>query len=63
MALNRKTEGTELFEIEITPKGENKTTSLYVYAKSRLEASNFLILNGIFGKQHAVRHCSANLMK
>ena len=52
--LNKKTEGTKLFEIVFTPKGSKEKTSLFVYAKNRLDASNYLILNHIYGKQHLV---------
>lgn len=63
MMLNKKTEGTELYEIDFTPKGAKEMTQVYVYAKSRLDASNFLINNRIWGKQHAIRIHSTNLMK
>ena len=55
MALNTKTEGTKLYEIEITRKGQKEREWLSVYAKNRLDASNFLILNKIYGKQHIIR--------
>lgn len=63
MMLNKKTEGTDLYEIDFTPKGAKEMTQVYVYAKNRLDASNFLILNHIWGKQHAIRIHSTNLMK
>ncbi|MCD8107288.1 MAG: hypothetical protein LUE20_04925 [Oscillospiraceae bacterium] len=49
--LNQHTKGTELIEIEFIPKGTKKTIRLLVYAKNRLDASNYLIFNGIYGKQ------------
>lgn len=52
--LNAKTPGTNLYEIVFTPKGTKQTTLVYVYAKNRLDASNFLIANQIWGKQHAI---------
>lgn len=55
MILNEKTAGTELYEIEITRKGKKEREWLCVYAKNRLDASNFLILNKIYGKQHTIR--------
>ena len=63
MRLNNKTAGTELFEVLITLKGSKEITSVYVYAKNRLEASNQLILNKIYGKQHEIRYHSSNLLK
>lgn len=55
MILNTKTEGTELYEIEFTPKGSKTKEYKYVYARNSLDASNYLILNKIYGKQHAIR--------
>ena len=52
--LNRRKPGDSLLEIEFTPKGKKETVSLYVYAKDRLEASNYLILNHIWGKQNSI---------
>ena len=52
--LNRRKPGDSILEIEFTPKGKKETVSLYVYAKDRLEASNYLILNHIWGKQHRI---------
>ena len=63
MILNAKIEGTELYEIDFTPKGAKEMTHVYVYAKNRMDASNFLILNRIWGKQHAIRIHSSNLLK
>lgn len=63
MALNKKTAGTELYEIIFTPKGKKETTSLHVYAKNRLDASNYLILNKIWGKQHQIIYCTVNNLK
>lgn len=55
MALNKQAEGTVLYEIEITRKGKKEREWLSVYAKNRLDASNYLILNKIYGKQHIIR--------
>lgn len=63
MILNKKTEGTELYEIEITRKGQTEREWLYVYAKNRLDASNFLILRKIYGTQHIIRHSTINSVK
>lgn len=60
--LNNKEEGTFLFEIDFIPNGESEVVEVYVYAKNRLEAHNFLILNGIFGEQLAIRSASSNLL-
>lgn len=56
--LNRRKSGDSLLEIEFTPKGKKETISLYVYAKDRLDASNYLILNHIWGKQHRITYKS-----
>lgn len=63
MALNTRTAGTELYEIDFTPKGTKEKINVYVYAKNRLDAHNYLILNKIWGKQHAIRIHSTNLLK
>lgn len=63
MMLNKKTEGDYLFEIDFTPKGSKEMKTVYVYAKSSLEASNYLILNHMYGKQHEIRYHSSNLLK
>lgn len=63
MALNKKTEGTQLFEIDFTLKGTKERTTVYVYARNRLDASNYLILNHIWGKQHEIRCAGVNLLK
>ena len=63
MALNKQTAGTILHEIDFTPKGKTERTNLYVYAKNRMDASNYLILNKIWGKQHEIRIHSTNLLK
>ncbi len=36
MALNTKAEGTQLFEIDFTPKGTKEKITVSVYAKNRL---------------------------
>lgn len=61
--LNRKFEGATLFEIDYTPKGTNTRKTVKVWARNRLDASNFLILNRIWGKQHGIRVATANLLK
>lgn len=59
--LNQKAKGEILFEIDFTPKGKKSMETVYVYAKDKLGASNYLILNRIFGKQHEIRVHSSNL--
>lgn len=61
--LNRKAKGEILFEIDFTPKGKKAMETVYVYAKNELGASNYLILNRIFGKQHEIRVHSSNLLE
>ena len=61
--LNRKFEGATLFEIDYTPKGIKTMKTVSVWAKNRLDASNYMILNHIWGKQHEIRVATANLMK
>ncbi len=63
MTINRETKGDTLFEIEFTHKGKKEIEYIYVWAKSALEASNYLILNHIWGKQHAIRVHSSNLLR
>ena len=60
--LNRKFEGATLFEIDYTPKGADARKTVKVWARNRLDASNFLILNRIWGKQHEIRVATANLL-
>lgn len=62
MILNKKITGSDLYEIEFTPKGKAEKTTLYVYAKNRLDASNYLNLNHIYGKQHSIKIHSSNLI-
>ena len=47
--LNRKFEGATLFEIDYTPKGTTEMKTVRVWAKNRLDASNYMILNHIWG--------------
>ena len=64
--LNRKFEGATLFEIDYTPKGTKTMKTMKtvkVWAKNRLDASNYMILNHIWGKQHEIRVATVNLMK
>ena len=63
MTLNKKTTGTDLYLIDFTPKGTSKKETLGVYAKNRADASNYLILNGIYGKQHSIRISTTALLK
>lgn len=60
--LNAKTPGSDLYAIDFTPRGAARTT-VYVYAANRMDASNFLILNKIWGCQHSVAPHSSNLLK
>lgn len=52
-----------LFEIDYTPKGTKTMKTVSVWAKNRLDASNYMILNHIWGKQHEIRAATANLLK
>jgi hypothetical protein len=61
--LNKKTEGTELYEIEYTPKGKTQKETVTVWAKNRLDASNYMILNKLWGKQHRVTYHTSNFLK
>ena len=45
--LNRKFEGATLYEIDYTPKGTKTMKTVSVWAKNRLDASNYMILNHI----------------
>lgn len=61
--LNKNFEGATLFEIDYTPKGTHTRKTVKVWAKNRLDASNYLILNHIWGKQHEIRIATVNHMK
>ena len=61
--LNRKFEGATLFEIDYTPKGTKEMKTVSVWAKNRLDASNYMILNHIWGKQHEIRVATVNFLK
>ena len=61
--LNRKFEGAILFEIDYTPKGTKEMKTVKVWAKNRLDASNYMILNHIWGKQHEIRVATVNFLK
>lgn len=63
MLLNTKKDGELLFEIEFIPKGDTKIVFLGVYANNRLDVSNYLIRNKIFGNQLSISHHRSNLMK
>lgn len=54
--LNTRQEGLSLYEIDFTPKGTKEQLIIQVWAKNRLDASNYLILNKIWGKQHSIQH-------
>lgn len=56
-------ENKDAYRVIYTSKGTNEVKEMIVYAKNRLEASNYMILNGIYGKQHKIEYCSVNLMK
>lgn len=43
------------FLVDIILKGDTKVTTIEVEAKNRLQAHNYLILNGIYGKQLEIR--------
>ncbi len=62
MTLNKKTNGTELYKVTYTPKGTTERRTVGIYAKNRLDASNYLILNKMFGKQHSIEYATANLL-
>ena len=49
--LNRKEKGQALWMVTYIPKGSKQEETVGVYAKSRLDASNYMILNRFFGKQ------------
>lgn len=58
--INTRKPGDDLYEILFTPKGEAEPITVYVYARNRLQASNTLILERIWGRQHEIRlHTSA----
>ena len=62
--LNQKTEGTQLYEIGFTPRGNQKQLAVHVFAKNRLDAHNYMILNHFWGKQHyIVRAATTELIK
>ena len=58
--INTRKPGDDLYEILYTPKGEAEPITVYAYAPSRLEASNTMIRERIWGRQHEIRlHSSA----
>lgn len=63
MTIGSSGKGKQLFEVSITPKGETKPVDVYVYAKNRIDASNELITNGYYGKQHSVSSHSSNFLE
>ena len=63
MTLNQKQGNQQLYEIEITLKGTKEKTYLHVYADHNLDASNYLIKNKIWGKQHSIRVHTSSLIK
>lgn len=46
-----------------TRRREHTMETVKVWAKNRLDASNYLILNHIWGKQHEIRVATVNHMK
>ena len=58
--LNRRFEGAKLFEIDYTPKGTRTIKTVKVWARNRLDASNYMILNHIWGKQCEIRISEGN---
>ena len=60
--LNKREEGLDLYRITFTPKGRIFQAEALVWAKNRLDASNYLIKNKIYGKQHSIELDSTNLM-
>ena len=61
--INTRKPGDDLYEVLFTPKGEAEPITVYVYARNRLQASNTLILERIWGRQHEIRlHTSAHFL-
>lgn len=50
----RERKGTEPHIILFTPKGKSEQETVTVYAKNRLDASNKMILAGVYGEQHEI---------
>lgn len=63
MSMNKEFEGAFLYNIEFVPKGTNKTTWLSVWAKNELDASNYLILHNIWGKQVSIQPSTVNFLE
>lgn len=61
--INAQNAHLDLYEIDIILKGQKEITTLQVRAKNRLDASNTLILNKIYGKQKEIRISNINLLK
>lgn len=60
MIINSRKDGDDLYEVRITLKGAKAETSVFVYAKNRLEAHSKLINARVYGKQHEIKlHASA----
>ena len=47
--------GLDLHEVLFTPKGKDEQELIYIYAETRLDASNKLILAKVYGEQHEIR--------
>ena len=60
--LNRPGKGLYYHEIDITLKNTKERVTLGVYARNRLDASNYLILHEIWGTQHSVEYKNVNLL-
>ncbi len=52
--LNAKKNGQALWMVTYIPKGSKKAETVGVYAETRLDASNYMILNRYFGKQLSI---------
>ena len=60
--LNRKFEGAMLFEIDFTPKGTKEMKTVKVWAKNRLDASNYMIIKHLWVSHHDIWVASVNLI-
>lgn len=60
--LNKREDGMDLYRITFTPKGKIFQAEALIWAKNRLDASNYLINNKIYGNQHSIEIDSTNLM-
>lgn len=53
--LNKKFDNAKLFEISITPEGNRDKIDVYIWAKDKLDVSNYLALNNIYGTIHDIK--------